>query len=120
MNDNEFMKNKGLVSKQLRERKNEGEVGTISFVISIYVKDGRYKYEIDDLSHKGMTTAVVEYTATQPDGGDLSNTNPTCGYSEWMPRIRWQNIRTNSLLRIQDLINDLKLTIAAKDKAEDF
>src|SRR5690606_33005985 len=48
MNDNEFIKKKGLVSKELREKKNKGEVGSVSFIVSIYIKDGRYKYEITD------------------------------------------------------------------------
>jgi hypothetical protein len=120
MNDNEFIKKKGLVSKKVRERKNKGDVGSISFIISIYIKDGRYKYEITDLTHKGMTTTVAGYTATQPDGGDLSNVDPICGYSEWMPRIRWKNIRINSLSTIENLVADLKLTMAAKDKTEGF
>ena len=120
MNDNEFIKKKGLVSKELREKKNKGEVGSVSFIVSIYIKDGRYKYEITDLYHKGMTTTVAGYTATQPDGGDLGNSDPTCGFSEWMPRIRWKNIRANSLLTIETLIAELKSAMAAKDKTEDF
>lgn len=120
MNDNEFIKRKGLVSKELREKKNKGEVGSVSFLISLYIKDGRYKYEITDLSHKGMTTTVAGYTATQPDGGDLSNIDPVCSYSEWMPKIRWKNIKVNSLVTIQSLIADLKSTMAAKDKTENF
>lgn len=120
MNDNEFIKKKGLVSKELREKKNKGEVGSVSFLISIYIKDGRYKYEITDLTHKGTTTTVGGYTVTQPDGGDLSNINPNCGYSEWMPKIRWENIKVNSFTTIETLITDLKSTMAAKDKSEDF
>jgi hypothetical protein len=120
MNDNEFIKNKGLVSKELRERKSKGEVGSISFLISIYVKDGRYKYEITDLIHKGITTTVAGYTVTQPDGGDLSNIDPTCGYSQLMPTIRWKNIKANSFLTIESLIKDLKSTMAVKDKTNDF
>src|SRR5690606_790856 len=76
MNDNEFIKRKGMVSKKIREQKNKGDVGTVSFTISIYIKDGRYKYEINDLFHKGMTTTVAGYTVTQPDGGDLSYVDP--------------------------------------------
>lgn len=120
MNDNEFIKRKGLVSKELRERKNKGEVGSVSFVISIYIKDGRYKYEITDLTHKGMSATVAGYIVTQSDGGDLSNYDPISGYSEWMPRIRWKNIRANSLLTVQYLVADLKSTMAAKDKTENF
>ena len=120
MNDNEFIKRKGMVSKKIREQKNKGDVGTVSFTISIYIKDGRYKYEINDLFHKGMTTTVAGYTVTQPDGGDLSYVDPTCGYSEWMPRIRWKNIRANSFEAISNLIQTLKLAMAAKDKTEDF
>lgn len=120
INDNEFIKNKKSFPKELREKKNKGEVGSVSFVISIYIKDGRYMYEITDLYHKGITTTIAGYTATQPDGGDLSNDDPICGYNEWMPKIRWKNIRENSILSIESLIADLKSTMATKDRTEDF
>jgi len=120
MDDNEYIKNKGLVSKALRERKSKGEVGTVSFLISIYIKNGRYKYEITNLSHKGVTTTVAGYTVTQPDGGDLSSIEPICGYSQLMPSIRWKNIKANTLLTIESMIIDLKSAMISKNKNDDF
>lgn len=125
-NENEFVKFPKMSAKKSKDLqdamtvKKTIEVGRIDFIIYIYVKDGRYKYEITNAFHKGETQTVYGYTVTIPSGGDITSTTPDCGYNEMMPRIRWQNIKANSLSIIQDLITDLKQTMAAKDKANDF
>jgi hypothetical protein len=119
-NENEFIKMKGLIPKKLREKKTKGEAGIVTFLISIYVKEGRYRFEITDLIHKGNTVNVGGYSVTVPDGGDLSNLIPSCGYGEMMPKIRWINIRTEALKTIESVINNLKSTMITKDKTEDF
>jgi len=122
--ENEFVKLPKLSSKYLKEVKDAMnvkktiEVGRIDFTISIYVKDGRYKYEITNTFHKGETQTVLGYTVTIPNGGDIKNSTPDCGYNEMMPRIRWQNIKTNSFNTIAELIADLKQTMVAKDKTD--
>jgi CspA family cold shock protein len=43
------------------------ESGFINYSISIYIKDGRYKYEITDFYHTGMF--INSSVGTSPDGG---------------------------------------------------
>jgi hypothetical protein len=43
--------------------------GFINYTVSIAGKDGKYKYEITDITH----------TSTRGDGGKLENTIPECG-----------------------------------------
>lgn len=123
-NDNEFVKLSKLSSKLLKDVKENMsvkktiEVGTVDFTILVYVKDGRYKYEISNAIHKGDTQTVLDYKVTIPNGGDITNLVPDCGYNEMMPRIRWQNIKTNSFNTIAELIADLKKTMVAKDEAD--
>ena len=124
--ENEFVTIPKINSKRLKEVKDAMnvkktiEVGRIDFTISVYVKDGRYKYEITNAFHKGETQTVLGVTVTIPNGGDIMNIVPECSFNEMMPRIRWQNIKTNSLNTINELITDLKQTMAAKDKTENF
>jgi len=120
VNENEYVKMKGLIPKKLRDQKTKGEAGTVSFTIAIYIKEGRFKYEVTGLYHKGNSVTVNGYTATVPDGGDLSNSTPSCGYGQMMPKIRWTNIRTETFNTIVTLIKNLKTTMIIKDKTEDF
>lgn len=77
--------------------------GTISFVIKIYVKEGRYKYEITDFTHReefGLITNDDEYP--YPKGKGLMNQPKS-----WYNRV-WNDMKNEISVNIVPLTLRLK------------
>lgn len=67
----------------------------ISFTIKIQVKNGRYRYLVNDLSH----------TSPHGDGGNLENEKPAWGWA--MMKRAWVEIKDNTSIIIPEFIASL-------------
>lgn len=85
--------------------------GNINYTISVYLRDGKYKYEITDFYHEGAYTS----SGTIPDGKSVVNMmNLNKGY--------WGNSYEKTYLyfliqmdnKIKSLISDLKISMNTK------
>ncbi|MEI7424306.1 MAG: DUF4468 domain-containing protein [Prolixibacteraceae bacterium] len=70
--------------------------GVINFTLTVSVKNGKYRYLIDNLNHDATGTSM-------PSGGDLERGKP----KQWMPK-QWENVLTLTQTKIKELISSLK------------
>ena len=96
--------------------RNEG--GNINYTISIYIKEGRYKYEVTDFYHTGFVSHSQYGTAYIPDGGPCEKL-----YKEkkGIPMINTYKNTYEKYLNEMDittkiLIEDLKQSMESKSK----
>ncbi len=88
--------------------------GTVNYLFSISVKDGKYKYELVDFVHE----------SPKGNGGKLENELPQCGKYTLVPA-GWSTIKTKSAESAQATVNSLKQELAgapaaAEKKSEDW
>ncbi len=75
----------------------------VDFTLSLYLKNGRYKYEITDFNH-------VSYKAGF-SGGALEDEKPDCG-SFSMTNKGWLDVKAQTKSQVETLIVDLKLKMS--------
>lgn len=81
-----------------------GVKGYMKFTISIYLKDGKYKYEITDFVHEGIWTG--EPYGDPSNGGALENEKPDCGRSV-ISLGKWEKVKIKANERALLLIESL-------------
>jgi hypothetical protein len=90
--------------------------GTVTFIATIYGKDGKYKYVITDFTHQDVLG--------RGDGGKLENATPECG-KFIMTTTSWNKIKEQTQVKMQELVASLKAEMEkrpapTKKKASDF
>lgn len=80
-----------------------GDWGYIHFTVALYFKDGRYKYEIKNISHENPKSSSRSGLG---DGGAVENEKPACG-KMLMSKKQWEKIKVNADSNIKNLIADL-------------
>jgi hypothetical protein len=88
------------------------EAGGFNYVLKIYCKDGRYKYEISDLIHTGMYDAQ-----NSSSGGAIENEKPACGTMH-ISKGQWDYIKKDCVSNIEELIKVLKQSMLNKSEME--
>lgn len=84
----------------------------VEFTISVFVKEGRYKYIITDLVHES-------YKGQDFSGGALENVKPDCPGMNMMKK-GWKQVKEQTAERVVEIITDLKKTMAGGEgKASD-
>ena len=88
--------------------------GTVTYLFTISVKDGKYKYELVDFVHE----------SPKGNGGKLENDIPQCGKYTLVPS-GWSTIKSKSAESAQATINSLKQELAnapaaVEKKSEDW
>lgn len=110
MEDKAFGKLIGKGSAVIQKTSFLGE-SNVDFTISIYLKDGRYKYVIADLNHVYPNGSVY--------GGALEDDKPDCSGFTMMKK-GWVQVKEQTESAINSLINDLIITMNKKtDNASD-
>lgn len=84
--------------------------GYVNYTISVYVKEGKYKYEIDNVYHEGIPG--VYYSC-----GDIRNAKVPSSKAKDR---HWQEIRIGADKEIKRIIADLKNTMHDDYKASDW
>jgi len=98
-----------IVSGETRARGPMNQiVGTVSHSLTIYCKDGRYKYVLTNLRE--------ETNSTKPNGigsgGAFENEKPACGFMLMFPAA-WNTIKRHTDEDVQELLARLTTTMAA-------
>lgn len=88
--------------------------GSVYYVLTISVKEGKYKYSITDMSHKN-------HDAKESSGGKLEREEPLCGTKE-MPIKKWQEIKDKAYDNSMVLIEEVKknMTIQGAKNSSDW
>ena len=94
---------KGLV--KLYKTGGKKDIGSIHYVVSVSVKEGKYKYSITDLVHK-------DATSTNASGGKLENEEPRCGTKNLSMKA-WEEVKMMADEEIKKIAEELKKTMAA-------
>lgn len=91
--------------------------GKVLFTISVYVKDGKYKFELTDLTHeaKGYWSNGIK----PADGGALENEKPACGRNT-LPLGKWKDIKEETSKRTLTLIETLKQAMTIDSAGNDW
>jgi len=79
------------------------EKGTVTFTLSVFIKEGKYRYIATDLVHVGDIK-------TKANGGKLENVNPDCGATK-MTSKSWVTIKNKANANMIALTNDLKRVV---------
>ncbi|MES2731431.1 MAG: DUF4468 domain-containing protein [Bacteroidota bacterium] len=79
--------------------------GTVTFVATIYGKDGKYKYVITNFTHQDVLG--------RGDGGKLENETPECG-KFIMSTTSWNKIKAQTLTEMEKIVARLKGEINKK------
>lgn len=74
--------------------------GTVSYVVTIFVKDGKYKYIISDFVHE----------SDKGNGGKLEGKLPECNKYVLSPA-GWAEIKRQTKTSMEKLINSIKLNM---------
>lgn len=89
--------------------------GEISYLIKIYIKEGRYKYVLSNFSHKSLNLTGISFSA------GLITTDIEYPYKgggrKWRTRV-WQDIKLQIKRMQKPLIKDLKSTMERPDEEE--
>ena len=88
------------------------EAGGFNYVFKIYCKDGRYKYEISDLTHTGIYDKQ-----NSSSGGAIENEKPACGTMH-ISKAQWDYIKKDCVSNIEELIKALKQSMEKKSEME--
>ncbi|WMJ75219.1 DUF4468 domain-containing protein [Cytophagaceae bacterium ABcell3] len=81
--------------------------GTVSYTLSIMVKDGRYKYEITDFEH----------SSPKASGGKLESKLPECG-KYTLTESGWSTIKKETKKEVEGIIENLKAAMAKAPAAD--
>jgi hypothetical protein len=79
------------------------EKGKVKFTLSVFLKDGKYRYILTDFVHEGDVK-------TKANGGKLENVNPDCGATK-MSGKGWVTIKNKTGANMKALTDDLKRVI---------
>ncbi len=79
------------------------EKGKVKFSLSVFFKDGKYRYILTDFVHEGDVK-------TKANGGKLENVNPDCGATK-MSGKGWVTIKNKTASNMKVLTDDLKRVI---------
>ncbi len=82
----------------------------VDFTISIYLKDGRYKYQITDFNHVSYKSGF--------SGGAIESKKPDCGNFNMMKK-GWLQVKQQTKTTVEALIIDLKETMNNKSISSD-
>ncbi len=97
-----------IIIKAIHSVSSKGyDTGTVSYTLSIYVKDGRYKYILTDFIHKAPVLSKEIHS-----GGALENTQPKVALFK-SAKI-WMDIRRSTDLRSRLLIRSLESAMTLK------
>ena len=89
----------------------------VNFTLSIYLKDGKYKYEITDFVHE--TIMPRGYRGHDRNGGALGNEIPECG--KWYLNLSlWNKIKWQTKERILSTIESLKKAMLVESAGNDW
>lgn len=88
-----------------------GVKGYVKFTISIYLKDGKYKYEITDFVHEGIWTGAPY--GNPSNGGALENEKPDCGRSV-ISLGKWEKVKIKANECALLLIESLKKAMSVE------
>jgi hypothetical protein len=80
--------------------------GRVRFTISVFTKEGRYKYEITDFVHIANDNTY--------SGGNLENEKPDCGNFN-MVKKGWLQVKEITQTKVNDIITDLKNSMNKTD-----
>lgn len=109
MNDKESGKliGKALMQVYHKAMGKDYESGHINYTISIFVKDGRYKYEITDLHHTGQLSGSQKISDYGPCEEMINTTHKTMGASH-------QKLYNYYLLQVKENIEALVANLIAE------
>ncbi|MDB5272634.1 MAG: hypothetical protein JWO58_1001 [Chitinophagaceae bacterium] len=79
------------------------EKGKVNFSLSVFCKEGKYRYILTDFVHEGDVK-------TKATGGKLENVNPDCGATK-MSGKGWVTIKNKTGANMKVLTDDLKRVI---------
>lgn len=79
------------------------EKSPVTFTLSVFIKDGKYRYIATDFFHVGDAKSKVS-------GGKLENVTPECGATK-MTSKSWVFIKTKTGSNMTALTNDLKRVV---------
>jgi hypothetical protein len=95
-------------------------VGTITHSLTIYCKDGRYKYVLTNLREETTATRSTSLTpginSPPGSGGAFENETPACGTMQMLP-MAWTSIKRHADEDVQDLIARLTSAMNSTSKA---
>jgi hypothetical protein len=92
--------------------------GNVKFTISIYLKDGKYKYEVTDFYHEGSW--VGGGAPPRPyNAGALENEIPECGKSNLTLK-KWGKIKEETNKRVLALIESLKKSMIVESAGDNW
>ncbi len=75
--------------------------GTVSYVVTVVSKDGKYKYTVTDLTH----------ASDKGNGGALEGALPACG-KYTLTLSGWNNIKKQSQEKMNELVKAIKSAMA--------
>jgi len=79
------------------------EKSAVTFTLSVFIKDGKYRYIATDFFHVGDVK-------TKASGGKLENVTPECGATK-MTSKSWVTIKNKTNSNMVTLTNDLKRVV---------
>lgn len=82
----------------------------VDFSISIYIKDGRYKFVFSNFNHVSFKSGY--------SGGALEDEKPDCG-NLFMMKAGWIDVKEQTKTNVSNLISDLKKSMVDLTKGED-
>ncbi|MFL5730265.1 MAG: DUF4468 domain-containing protein [Cytophagaceae bacterium] len=78
--------------------------GTVSWMMNVYAKDGKYKYVLTNFVH----------ASPKGNGGKLESKDPECGKFTLTPN-GWAVIKKDSKVKLEAIVKDLKTTMSAPE-----
>jgi hypothetical protein len=81
------------------------DAGYVKFVLTLLIKDGKYKFIFNDFIHiwENRTTGNLKYDSS---GGKLENEKPDCGTMS-LGKSNWDSIKNQTHNTIQIIIKDI-------------
>ncbi|KUG09031.1 DUF4468 domain-containing protein [Solirubrum puertoriconensis] len=101
----------GFTPAKLKALGINSTAGNVTHTLSLYVKDGRYKYEFTNFYHEGIALPQGGVST----GGALENAKPACG-PMMMLGFHWRSIKEHTDEQVRELISQLTTTMASKAK----
>lgn len=92
--------------------------GNINFSVSVFVKNGKYKYEFSNFSHEGSRVRT-DYGWSGPSSFGLITNSDICTYQisgstqKWKDKV-WNDIKSQINSYIIPVIDELKITMTNK------
>jgi hypothetical protein len=89
--------------------------GSVHFTLSLFFKNGKYKYVINEFVHSGIRKI--------PSVGPLEQTEPPRKenvFETWMFRNNWNRLKIYTEGQINSLVESLEKAMAGRDKGESW